>query len=46
MSHLLPGVDNDRRGSSVAGSVLTDQESEFLFYFWDSMAGQREPAGA
>ena len=29
----------------VAGSVLTDQESEFLFYFWDSMAGQREPQG-
>ena len=29
----------------VAGSVLTDRESEFLFYFWDSMAGQREPQG-
>lgn len=27
------------------GSVLDGNETSFLFYFWDSMAGQREPSG-
>lgn len=35
-----------RGGLEALGGALSQQESDFLFAFWDTLAGQQEPQGA